>query len=375
MWKLKSVITKLIVVAATICIAPFAVAHGTDAPQHNITELGKFEFEGGGTIPNLRMSYVTHGKLSASKDNAILVLHGFGANHHSFDGMIGPGKPLDTDKYFIISPDQLGNTQVGFDHSTSPSNSGMKMNFPAYNHRDMVKAQHKLVSDGLDIRHLVAVAGISMGAAHSVQYAVSYPNFMDAIVPIVGGAVFGSESRLWNTQVQSVIENCGAWQKGNYVQNSTDCAGAAMWTLVNYFFSREWWDANMATQEAFDEFRKGWWGFYVGIQDMRDLYYLSKAFGKSSVAATPGFNGDLAAALKSIKAKTLFVYSPRDMFFLPKYIDEQTKHIANAKSVAIDSTTGHLICCGVDPQAYWIMGETIRGFLSELKLQKTAAAQ
>ena len=63
------------------------------------------------------------------------------ANHHQFDHLIGPGRPLDTDKYFIICPDELGNTQTTFEHSTSPTNSGLKMKFPVYNGRDKVKAR------------------------------------------------------------------------------------------------------------------------------------------------------------------------------------------------------------------------------------------
>src|SRR5688572_27078937 len=88
-------------------VSRVAQAHWPDQPPHQFANLGEFEFEGSGTIPNLRMSYVTHGTLNAAKDNAILFQHGFAANHHLFDHMIGAGKPLDTDKYFIICPDAL----------------------------------------------------------------------------------------------------------------------------------------------------------------------------------------------------------------------------------------------------------------------------
>src|SRR5215813_14938026 len=73
-------------------------AHWPHQPEHQIADLGAFELEGGGVI-NLKMSYVTHGRLNPEKDNAILLQHGFGANHHAFDHLIGPGRPLDTDKY------------------------------------------------------------------------------------------------------------------------------------------------------------------------------------------------------------------------------------------------------------------------------------
>jgi homoserine O-acetyltransferase/O-succinyltransferase len=85
------------------------------------------------------------------------------------------------------------------------------MYFPQYNHRDMIQAQHKLVTEGLGIRHLHAVIGISMGAIQSLQYAIMQPGFMDAIVPIVGTAVIGNESFLWSAQNVAIIENCAAW--------------------------------------------------------------------------------------------------------------------------------------------------------------------
>ncbi len=91
------------------------------------------------------------------------------------------------------------------------------------------------------------------------------------------------------------------------------------------------------------------------------------------VGDTRGFDGDLNAALHSIKAKTLFIYNPRDQFHLPHHIESQVKAIPNARAVSIDSVAGHLICCNADPQATRVMGEAIRGFLQELSAQRKAA--
>jgi len=166
-------------------LATHAGAHWPDQAPHQVAHLGEFKFEGGGSIPDLKMTYVTHGKLSAAKDNAILFMHGFGLNHHQADHLIGPGKALDTNKYFIICPDQLGSTQTTFEHSSSATNSGMKMKFPPFNGRDRVKAEYLLVTRALGISRLLAVTGISSGGIHTVQFAVSYPDFMDGIFPIV----------------------------------------------------------------------------------------------------------------------------------------------------------------------------------------------
>jgi homoserine acetyltransferase len=107
------------------------------------------------------------------------------------------------------------------------------------------------------------------------------------------------------------------------------------------------------------------------VQDTRDLYYRIRAQGTGWVGDTPGFNNDLNAALGSIKAKTLFIYSPQDQFHLPHHIETQVKAIPGARAVAIESSAGHLICCNGDPNATHTMGEAIKAFLQEV-MQKVS---
>ena len=346
--------------------SPLTLAHWPGQPSHQFADLGEFEFERGGKIENLRLSYVTHGKLNAAKDNAILFMHGFGMNHHQADHLIGPGKPLDTNKYFIICPDELGNTQTTFEHSTSPTTSGLKMNFPAYNGRDRTTAKYRLLTQVLGISHLLAVTGISDGAEQSIQFSVSYPDFMDGSFPISGGAMGGTQAFFFVPLLLSTIESCEGWDNGNYNENTAQCATNALSVLIPYFFTREWWEQYVDTPEAYTRWRNIWGDYYLDIQDTRDLYYSAMKWGRGWVGDTPGFNDDLNAVLGSIKAKTLFIYSPQDQFVPPEYVEIQLNAIPGAKSVAIDSNAGHLICCNADPQADREMGQAIRAFLEEL---------
>ncbi len=359
---------------ATVLMAhgPVAFAHWPDQAPHQIAHLGDLELEGGGVITNFKMSYVTHGRLSTAKDNAILFMHGFGLNHHQVDHLIGPGRPLDTDKYFIICSDELGNTQTTFEHSTSPTNSGLKMKFPAYNGRDRVKAEYKLVKEGLGIPHLLAVTGISAGATHSVQFAVSYPDFMDGIFAIVGGALWSTQRFFYGPLLASIITSCAGWNGGKYDENPKSCATNALSVLIPYFYTREWWEQYVDAPEAYTKWRDSWGDYYLDIQDARDLYHRLIALGRGWVGDTPPFNGDLNAALRSIKAKTLFLFSPQDQFYTPQHIETQVKAIPEARAVSVNSVAGHLICCNADPQATRVMGEAIRGFLQELGQRKAA---
>jgi len=350
-----------------------AAAHWPGQPPHQMAQLGDLKLESGEVIKDFRMSYVTHGKLNAAKDNAILFHHGFAAHHHFFDHMIGPGRPLDTDKYFVICPDTLGATQTGYERTTSATNSGLKMKFPLFNGRDIVNASHRLVTETLGVAHLLAVTGISGGADDSVQFAVSYPQFVDGILPVVGGVLWNADYSFRGPLGVSIIESCKGWDGGNYDVNPKQCATNALSQWVHYFFTQQWWDKYVDTPEAYTKWRDTIGQDYLDVQDARDLYYRIVAFGRGWVGDTPGFAGDISKALGSIKAKTLFLYSPQDRFFQPHHIDAQVKMIPSARALAIDSPAGHMICCNADPQATRVMGDAIRAFLQELDAQRMTA--
>src|SRR5262252_10536308 len=159
-----------------------ALAHTPQQAPHQSFVEGDLKLESGEMIKDFAISYVTHGTLNASKSNAILMVTALTGNHHRLDFLVGPGKALDTTKYFIIATDAIGNGLT-----TSPSNSKAqpRMQFPRFNIRDMVNSQQRLVTEKFGIRKLVTVVGASMGGMQALQWAVSYPNKMDSIVPII----------------------------------------------------------------------------------------------------------------------------------------------------------------------------------------------
>lgn len=365
-----TVIKQVAAAALVATLAGAAAAHWPDQPPHQIARLGEFKFEKGGVIPDLRISYVTHGKLNAAKDNAVLVLHGFGGNHHLIDHLIGPGRAFDTDRYFVICPDTLGATQTGYEHSTSPSNSGLKMKFPQYNQRDMVEAQHRLVTQALGIERLLAVSGVSSGAAHAVQYAVSHPQAMAGILPLMGGTFFGVVGRFSGPLMHSIIRHCAGWQDGNYEQNPQACATNALSANVLHYYTLDWWEKQLDEAEAYERWRTAFGAFYLDVQDTRDLYYQIESWGLGWLGDTPGFNGDVAAAQRSIKARALFVHVAQDELIPPKNIAAEVATIPGARAVTIDSIAGHTAWYNADPQATVVMSRAIKAFLAELAEQR-----
>src|SRR5213082_1802895 len=163
--------TRLLALTIVLLAASPALAHKPGDPPHQTYPMGDLKLESGEAIKDFSVSYVTHGKLNEKKSNAILMVTAISGNHHRLDFMIGPGKALDTDKYFIIATDAIGNGLT-----TSPSNSTAQphMKFPKYLIRDMVTSQKKLM-EHLGINHVVAVVGPSMGGMQTLQWGVSYP--------------------------------------------------------------------------------------------------------------------------------------------------------------------------------------------------------
>ena len=181
----KAAASRCLTGAALSLIAITACAADYPTPKEGDWIAPSFKFHTGETLPNLKLHYTTIG---APTGEPVLVLHGTygaGANFQNADfagELFGPGQPLDAAKYYIILPDALGSGK-----SAKPSD-GLRAKFPAYNYDDMVAAQYRLVTEGLGVKHLRLVIGNSMGGMQTWQWAVKFPQFMDAAVPIGGAA-------------------------------------------------------------------------------------------------------------------------------------------------------------------------------------------
>src|SRR3954468_14000131 len=142
---------RTLALALALAASP-AFAHSPQQAPHQSFKIGDLRLESGEVIKDFAISYVTHGKLNEKKSNAILMVTAISGNHHRLDFLIGPGKALDTDKYFIICTDAIANGLT-----TSPSNSTAqpRMQFPKFLIRDMVVSQHRLMTEHLGIDHVV----------------------------------------------------------------------------------------------------------------------------------------------------------------------------------------------------------------------------
>lgn len=350
--------------------APAPIPVGTrHLGEHQIASIGTVTFHSGAVVDDVKVSYVTHGTLSPERDNVVLVMHRFMGDHHDYDFLIGPGKALDTNQYFVVATDFLGNSRLRQDLTTGPTNSGLGIDFPAYSIYDSVTVEHQLLADYLGFEHILAAIGTSMGGMKAYQLAVRHPTFMRGIVSIVGTPAVNPRTRFVLRRMMETIELDPAWYTGRYQTNPTVGLTAALMNLVPWWFVYDWYADNLRDPVAFQRFEQKWRGVFTSQlpQDARDVYYQLQAWSTFDLGATPGFNGDTQAALQAIQVPVLLIGGAGDPLVHQQEIRAANTHIPQATHVEIDSPYGHACCIGVDPEATQVMSQAIRDFLGRLQ--------
>ena len=183
--------------------------------------LRDFRFASGEVLPELRLHYFTIGTPARNTEgritNAVLLLHGTNGRGAGFltdnfaGELFGSGQPLDASRWFIIVPDNIGHGK-----SSKPSD-GLRAKFPRYGYADMVALQHRLVTEGVGVDHLRLFVGVSMGGMHAWMWAEKYPEFMDAVLPLVCLPVeISGRNRMERRLIVDAIRNDPQWNEGNY---------------------------------------------------------------------------------------------------------------------------------------------------------------
>lgn len=203
------------VLAGALSLATLpALAATYPAAQEGDWVAPSFQFHTGETLQNVKLHYTTVGN---SSGEPVLVLHGTagsgtGMLNPAFAGeLFGPGQPLDAAKYFIILPDALGAGK-----SSRPSEA-LGPKYPKYDYTDMVTAQYRLITEGLGVKHLRLIIGNSMGGMQTWMWGTSYPDFMDALVPMASQPTEMS-SRNWmlRRMLVETVKRDPAYNNGNY---------------------------------------------------------------------------------------------------------------------------------------------------------------
>ena len=355
-----------------LAIAPAdAQEAGKDPVQHDFT-IRNFKTESGTILPEARVVYGTYGTLNADKSNAILLPSHYMAELHGYGFLIkdpkNPDHALDPAKLFLIATEEFGNGR-----SSSPSNTPEPFHgprFPVMTIRDNVNAVHQLLTEQLGITHLKAVIGFSMGAQQALQWAVSYPTFMDKIVATSGTAKTYGHGIVRNEGQILAITNDPAWQNGEYKTQPVKGIETfnLMWT--GWLFSQEWWRKELWREDAkpgttFQQYLEQMKTEFIPGADANNLILQLRTWESNDVGATPGFNGDEKKALGSIQARVLYMPSATDLYFPVEDAQYEAQFIPKVTLMPIPSLWGHPAGAGASPANEKFLNEHIAAFLSQ----------
>jgi homoserine O-acetyltransferase len=301
-------------------------------------QLGDFKLESGEVLRDCRIGYRTFGKLNADKSNVILFPTWATGTTEQLQSNFGPGKLVDSTKYYVIAVDAPANSV-----SSSPSNSASqpRMSFPKITIRDMVNTQHELLTKVLRLNHVKAVMGISMGGMQTFQWIVSYPDFMDQAIPIVGSPRLAPyDLLLWQAQLDAIMNDPG-WNNGNYTTNPARLAEAAFGALL--LTTPDEYNRRMTRQKVLEDLEKA--KTVTGF-DANNKVRQVQAMMALDVSGP--FGGSLERAAAAVKAKVFVIVAKFDHVVTPGPALEFAR-LLRARTLELDSDCGHLApsCDGV----------------------------
>ncbi len=372
------------VFAAALILSGLVLGAAASAQEVGVVEKKVFSMPsyttvGGRTIRDVKVGWESYGKLNAARDNVIVVPHFFSANSHAagkysaddkavgyWDSIIGPGKPIDTEKYFVISVDSLVNLNVKDPHTTTTGPASIDpdtgkpygMRFPIVTIRDFVAVQKALL-DSLGVRKVHAAIGASMGALQSLEWAADYPDFVERAIPVLGIGemnAFGIERlEMWAEPIMMDPN----WNHGDYYGKAEPDAGLAValkevtldanhWGWADTTFGRKLavegkspldaWDNKFAIQATFDSIGAA----RAKTSDANSFLYLVRA----NQLYVAGQKDSLESGLAAIKAKVLFIPARSDILLVPTYAERAAAILqAQGKTARIfylEGDHGHL---------------------------------
>ena len=294
------------------------------AQEQQFANIGDLKLQNGGVIRNCRVGYRTFGTLNRDKSNVVVFPTWAGGTSEQLKGSIGPAKLIDSTSYFVVAIDALSNGV-----SSSPSNSRLqpRMRFPKFSLRDTVESQHELLTKVLKIDHVKAVVGISMGGMQTFQWIVSYPDFMDKAVPIVGSPRLAPyDLMLWQAQIEALMRDRD-WKGGNYAANPARALDFAFGELL------------LTTPTDYNR-RKTREQVFADLEKARNDAHRMDANDKIRQVQAM-MSVDVASNYSAVKAKVLVVVAKFDHVVTPGPATEFAR-LLGAKLIELDSDCGHL---------------------------------
>jgi homoserine O-acetyltransferase/O-succinyltransferase len=300
-----------------------------------------FQFRSGESLPEVRLHYTTLGKPARDAQgrttNAVLILHGTGGSGLQFlapyfaGELFGSGQPLEASRYYLILVDGVGHGK-----SSKPSD-GLHAHFPQYDYDDMVALHYKLLTEGLGVNHLRLIFGTSMGCMHSWVWSETYPDFMDALMPMACLPVqIAGRNRIWRKMVMDAVRNDPDWKGGEYATEPQQGLRTALDLLLIAGSAPLPMQKNFPTRDTADKYLDQYFKDRTSGLDANDLLYQVNA----------SRNYDPSPQLEKIRVPVMYVNSGDDFINPPELgiAEREAKRVKSARFVLIpasENTFGH----------------------------------
>ncbi|WP_324727656.1 alpha/beta fold hydrolase [Lysinibacillus fusiformis] len=334
--------------------------------DYELYELGDIQLQSGNILPNAVLAYKTYGTLNAEKNNVIVYPTWFAGLHTDNEWLIGTGKALDPEKYFIIIPNMLGNGL-----SSSPSNTPApydQANFPLISIYDNVRLQHQLVTQKFGISKIALVVGWSLGAVQTFQWGASYPGMVERIAPFGGTAMTRPHAKVVFEGMIAALQADSSWKNGFYTEQPKVGLAAMGRVYAAWGFSQAYYLEQLYQQEGYEtleEYLVDYWDQVFLSFDANDLISMLRTGITGNISANSTYDGDFELALSKITAIALVMPGSTDLFFPPEDNNYDALHMPNARFLPIESKWGH--CAGIgqhEPDSEFI-DQNLKMFLLE----------
>lgn len=313
--------------------------------------------------PEFKLGYTVHGSLNSQANNAIVFPTYYTGTHEDNERLIGSGKALDTDQYFIIVPNLFGN---GI--SSSPSNTNSPFDgprFPTITIHHNVVAQHQLLTY-LGVRRLRLAIGWSMGGLQSYHWCVHQPEMVENALIICATAKASTHNRVFLEGVKAALITDQTFNSGNYIQAPESGLKAFARVYAGWAYSQAFFRHKRYRELGFESAEallRDWEEDHLN-HDANDLLCALKTWQLADVGTHPSFYGDTTAALKSIRSRIWLMPCEQDLYFRHEDNRNELAHLGNAAYHGYQSDFGH---CSAGPGRFEsetaLIEDTIRAIL------------
>jgi homoserine O-acetyltransferase len=310
--------------------------------EHKIFEAGNVVLQSGLTCRGAQLAYQTYGRLNAARSNAILFMTPFGAQHTDIEWMIGAGRALDPERYFIVVPNLFGNGLSSSPSTAVAPNTGSR--WPQFTIADNVLVQRRMLQETLGVERIALACGWSMGGMQAYHWAALFPSCVERLAVICGAAKTSPHNQVFLEGVKAALTADAHYQDGRFVgfpERGLRAMGRvyASWAMSQTFYRDELW-RRTGCSSVEDYVVTMWEGNFLR-RDPDNLLAHIWTWKHGDISANPLYEGDLAKALGAITARSLIMPGATDLYFQVEDNRREVACMRHAELRVIPSDWGH----------------------------------